>query len=232
MNCVIIEDEIPAQILVKRYISKLPELRLIAAFQSALEANSFLKNNAVDLIFLDINLPDITGIQYIRTLNNPPRIIMTTAYPEHAAESFELDTICDYLVKPFSFDRFLKAINKVKNGTVNPGEVSAAMEEEASIFVNIDKTLHKIQLRDILYLESDRNYITLATINGKFTFIDSLKSWIEKLPNEDFIQVHKSYIVNHRQIQKIIGNLLYIQEKCIPVGRTFKAQLRKKLNLQ
>ena len=232
MKCVIIEDEIPAQNLVKHYISKLPELELIGAFQSAIEANRFVQNNAVDLIFLDINLPDITGIQYIRTLNNPPRVIITTAYPEYAAESFELDTICDYLVKPFSFDRFLKAINKVKNGTVHPMETNATIAEGASIYVNIDKTLHKIQYRDILFLESDRNYITLATLNGKFTFIDSLKNWIEKLPTEDFIQVHKSYIVNYRQIQKIKGNLLYLREQSIPVGRTFKAQLKERIKLK
>ena len=232
MNCVIIEDEIPAQKLVKHYISKIPELKLIAAFQSALEANRFLQNNAVDLIFLDINLPDISGIQYIRTLNNPPCIIMTTAYPEHAAESFELDTICDYLVKPFSFQRFLKAFNKAKNGQTRAMESSAIMEEEAYIFVNIDKTLHKILLRDILFLASDRNYITLVTLNGKFTFIDALKTWLEKLPEEDFIQVHRSYIINCNQIQKIKGNLVYINDKRIPVGRTFKPQFRKRIKLQ
>ncbi|MBT8184706.1 MAG: LytTR family DNA-binding domain-containing protein [Eudoraea sp.] len=232
MNCILIEDEIPAQQLVKNYISKLPEIQLIAAFQSALEANSFLQRHTVDLIFLDINLPDINGLKYIRTLNNPPRIIMTTAYPEHAAESFELDSICDYLVKPFSFDRFLKAVNKAKNGWINPITSPNFPEDDASIFVNIDKTLHKIQLRDILYLESDRNYITIVTSNGKFTFLDSLKIWLAKLPNEDFLQVHKSYIINYRQIQKIKGNLLYLKDYRIPLGRTFRTQLRKRLNLE
>lgn len=231
MNCIIIEDEIPAQKLVERYISKLPELRLIAAFQSALEANRFIKNNAVDLVFLDINLPDISGIQYIKTLSNPPRIIMTTAYPEHAAESFELDTICDYLVKPFSFERFLKAINKVKRDYGAQEEISASLIEEESIFINIDKTLHKVKLREILYIESDRNYITLQTNGGKFTLIDSLKNWIEKLPQEDFIQVHKSYIVNCKQIGKITGNVVFLEKDRIPVGRTFKTGLRKKLRL-
>lgn len=231
MKCIIIEDEIPAQKLVERYISKLPELRLIAAFQSALEANRFIKNNAVDLVFLDINLPDISGIQYIKTLSNPPRIIMTTAYPEHAAESFELDTICDYLVKPFSFERFLKAINKVKRDYGAQEEISASLIEEESIFINIDKTLHKVKLREILYIESDRNYITLQTNGGKFTLIDSLKNWIEKLPQEDFIQVHKSYIVNCKQIGKITGNVVFLEKDRIPVGRTFKTGLRKKLRL-
>lgn len=230
MNCVIIEDEIPAQKLVKNYISKLPELQLVASFQSALEANNFIQNNDVDLIFLDINLPDITGIQFIRTLNNPPGIIMTTAYPEHAAESFELDTIRDYLVKPFSFDRFLKAVNKVKKNSENTPEVPLSIKETA-IFVNMDKTLHKVLLNDILFLESDRNYITLVTVNGKFTFIDALKAWINKLPEEDFIQVHKSFIVNCRQIHKVKGNLLYVKDMRIPIGRTYKTNLRKQLKL-
>ena len=232
MKCIIIEDEIPAQKIVKRYISKLPELRLLATFQSALEANNFLQHNVVDLIFLDINLPDITGIQYIRTLNNPPGIIMTTAYPEHAAASFELDTIRDYLVKPFSFDRFLKAVNKARRSVEKISELPAIPREEAAVFVNIDKTLHKISLKDILYIESDRNYITLNTINRKFTFIDALKIWNDKLPEDDFIQVHKSYIVNRRQIQKIKGNILYLGDNQIPIGRTFKTQFKKCLNLQ
>lgn len=231
MNCVIIEDEIPAQKLVKHYISKLPELTLIAAFQSALEANRFLQNNAVDLIFLDINLPDISGIEYIRTLNNPPGIIMTTAYPEHAAESFELETICDYLVKPFSFHRFLKAINKAKNGHGKTMDQYTTIEEEASIFVNIDKTLHKILLSDILFIASDRNYLTLVTFKGKFTFIDALKTWIEKLPDEDFIQVHRSYIINCKKIEKIKGNLVFLNGQGIPVGRTYKPQFRKRISL-
>ena len=231
MNCVIIEDELPAQKLVERYISKLPELKLIASFQSALEANGFLQRSNVDLIFLDINLPDITGIQYIRTLSSPPKVIMTTAYPEYAVESFELETICDYLVKPFSFDRFLKAINKAKKNNPHPKRVSENLEEEAHIYVNIDKTLHKVFLNDVLYLESDRNYITLVSTKGKYTFIDALKIWVDKLPAEDFIQVHKSFIINHRKIEKIKGNRLHFQGISIPIGRTYKEQLRKRLEL-
>ncbi|MEX0289830.1 MAG: LytR/AlgR family response regulator transcription factor [Flavobacteriaceae bacterium] len=230
MKCIIIEDEIPAQKLVQRYISKLPELHLVASFQSALEANSFLKNKEIDLVFLDINLPDISGIQYIRTLTNPPGIIMTTAYPEHAAESFELDTIYDYLVKPFSFERFLKAINKVKRTNGYAKELDQE-EEESSIFVNIDKTLYKVALRNIIYIKSDRNYITLATTEGKYTFIDSLKNWLVKLPKTDFIQVHKSYIVSCAKIDKLVGNVLFLNEERIPIGRTYKTELRKSLRL-
>lgn len=232
MKCVLIEDELPAQRILKNYLSKLPELELLGSFQSALAANSFLQQNYVDVIFLDINLPDISGIQYVKTLRNPPKIIMTTAYHEHAVESFELDTICDYLVKPFSFERFLKAINKVKNtNIINQTSILKKENTSNSVFLNVDKTLHKIRFTDILYIESDKNYVTLVTKKTKLCYLDSLKNWVSKLPTADFIQVHKSYIVNYHQIEKISGNLLYINMQKIPIGRMYKTALLKRLNL-
>ncbi|WP_273568757.1 LytR/AlgR family response regulator transcription factor [Maribacter halichondriae] len=232
MKCVIIEDEIPAQRILENYISKIPDLELIGKFQSALEANSSLRKIDVDVVFLDINLPDISGIQYIKTLAHPPAIIMTTAYHEHAVASFELDTICDYLVKPFSLERFLKAINKLKK-TERPSSEDIRSEERSmeSIFLNIDKTLHKINVHDILYVESDKNYVTVATKNGKFTYLDSLKNWIQKLPESSFIQVHKSYIINFAEIEKINGNLVFICGEKIRLGRVYKSMLLKKLKL-
>tara|TARA_R110000868_G_scaffold180144_1_gene420693 strand:- start:58 stop:753 length:696 start_codon:yes stop_codon:yes gene_type:complete len=231
MKCVIIEDELPAQRILHNYISKLKDLDLVGSFQSSLDANSLLKTEQIDVLFLDINLPDISGIQYIKTLLNPPKIIMTTAYHEHAVESFELDTICDYLIKPFSFERFLKAINKIRVGENNKIQEK---EENISktIFLNIDKTLHKVHLDDILFIESDRNYITIVSKTGKWSYIDSLKNWLEKLPNETFIQLHKSYIINLKCIDKISGNLVYIDGKKIPIGRFYKESLLKKLTLK
>ena len=119
MNCIIIEDELPAQNILKSFIKKIPDVTLINTFQTALSANDFFKENTVDFVLLDINLPDISGLDFIKTIKNPPRIIITTAYPDYAVSSFELDTIVDYLVKPFSFDRFLKAIAKVEKRIVN-----------------------------------------------------------------------------------------------------------------
>ncbi|MFH6602992.1 LytR/AlgR family response regulator transcription factor [Maribacter algicola] len=232
MKCIIIEDEIPAQRILLNYISKIPELQLTGSYQSALEANPTLRNTGIDLVFLDINLPDISGIQYIKTLPKPPAIIMTTAYHEHAVESFELDTICDYLVKPFSFERFLKAINKVKkleNAIVDNIESNESSYE--SIFLNIDKTLHKINVLDILYVESDKNYVTVVTKNGKYSYLDSLKNWIQKLPETHFVQVHKSYVINYREIEKIVGNIVFIQAGKIPIGRIHKSRFLKKLKL-
>lgn len=229
MNCVIIEDEIPAQKILKNFISKIPSLKLVGTFKAAIEANSFLKNNTVDVIFLDINLPDISGIDFIKTIKNPPAIIMTTAYHEYAVDSFELDTIVDYLVKPFSFDRFLKAINKAKDRFDSPKK--ATEEHGETIFLNVDKTHHKLVLNTILFIESDRNYITVVTENQKLSYIDSLKNWTEKLPKNQFIQVHKSYIINTKFVDKISGNILFVKTNKIPIGRTYKQQLLAKLGV-
>jgi DNA-binding LytR/AlgR family response regulator len=154
---------------------------------------------------------------------------MTTAYPEYAVNSFELDTIVDYLVKPFSFVRFLKATNKAKNRlepSKNPIE-----ENDETIFLNVDKTHHKIILNSILYIESDRNYITVATEDQRLSYIDSLKNWTLKLPESQFIQVHKSFIVNSKFVDKISGNTLFIKTNKIPIGRTYKQELLNKLGV-
>lgn len=229
MNCVIVEDEIPAQKILKNFISKIPSLQLMGTFKAAIEANTFVKNNAIDVIFLDINLPDISGIDFIKTIKNPPAIIMTTAYPDYAVDSFELDTIIDYLVKPFSFDRFFKAVNKAKDRIDSPKKITEQHGE--TIFLNVDKTHHKLVLNKILFIESDRNYITVVTENQKLSYIESLKNWIEKLPKNQFIQVHKSFIVNQKYVKKIYGNTLFIKDNKIPIGRTYKQELLKQLNI-
>lgn len=229
MKCIIIEDEIPAQKIIKNFLNKLPDIEVLATFKAAIEANSFLKNETVDVVFLDINLPDISGIDFIKTVKNPPAIIMTTAYPDYAVSSFELDTIVDYLVKPFSFDRFLKAINKVKDRLEVSNKTTA--DESEVLFLNVDKTLHKIVLDELVYIESDRNYITVVTAKQKLSYIDSLKNWNEKLPNNQFIQTHKSYIINRKFVDKISGNEIYVNSNRLPIGRTYKQELLRKLNI-
>lgn len=229
MTCIIIEDEIPAQNILKNFLKKLPDMELIATFKAAIEANNFLKSETVDLVFLDVNLPDISGIDFIKTVKNPPAIIMTTAYPDYAVSSFELDTIVDYLVKPFSFDRFLKAVNKAKDRL----EVSnkTTTDESEVLFLNVDKTLHKIVLDELVYIESDRNYITVVTTKQKLSYIDSLKNWNEKLPSNQFIQTHKSYIINSKFVDKIAGNEIYVNSNRLPIGRTYKQELLRKLHI-
>lgn len=230
MTCIIIEDEIPAQNILKNFLGKLPGMKVKGIFKAAIEANSFLNSETVDVVFLDINLPDISGLDFIKTIKNPPAVIMTTAYPDYAVSSFELDTIVDYLVKPFSFDRFLKAINKAKDRVGKPQNDFEEQKGE-TLFLNVDKTLHKIVLSDILYLESDRNYITVVTKTQKLSYIDSLKSWREKLPEQQFIQIHKSYIINSEYVNKISGNELYVSANRLPIGRTYKQELLKRLKI-
>jgi DNA-binding LytR/AlgR family response regulator len=220
MTCIIIEDELPAQNIIKNYIRKIPDLKLVNTFQTAISANTFLKDNTVDTIFLDINLPDISGLDFIKTIKNPPKIIVTTAYPDYAVSSFELDTIVDYLVKPFSFDRFLKATSKVEKQL----NTETSIEKEI-IYINVDKTIHKLYVEDILYLESDRNYVTFFNIDKKLTVIDSLKKWKDTLNEYRFVQIHKSYIINIKKIRKFTGTSLFINNEKLPIGRTYKKTL-------
>ncbi len=230
MNCIIIEDEVPAQEILVSYIQKLPDLHLLDVYNSALKANSILQEEKVDIIFLDINLPSISGINYLKTLKRPPLVIMTTAYSNYAAESFEYDAIVDYLVKPFGFERFLKAINKIESRKdpihkIQYESVNEIVHNDLTIFVNVDKVLHKINQNDIIYVQSDRNYVTVVTKEISLSFIGSLKKWRESLKEGNFIQIHKSFIVNIDYIEKLTGNLAYIHKQKIPVGKTFKEEL-------
>lgn len=225
MNCIIIEDEIPAQRIIQSYLKKFPNLELVGTFNAAIEASMFLKNETVDLIFLDINLPDISGMHFLKSLSNPPKVIMTTAYPDYAVESFEYDAIVDYLVKPISFERFYKAINKVMRLENNKSQSITKNAPSKSIYINVDKTMHKISFNAVLYVESDRNYVTIVTENKKLSYIETLKKLAIKLDDERFLQAHKSFIVNTNKIDKIAGNELFIGEKRIPIGRTFKKEI-------
>ncbi|MCH2193356.1 LytTR family DNA-binding domain-containing protein [Kordia sp.] len=231
MNCIIIEDEIPAQRILKNYIAKVSYLELIGTFNAALNAYDTINTEEIDLIFLDINLPDISGLSFLRTLKNPPTIIMTTAYPDYAVESFEFETIIDYLVKPFSLERFLKAIQKTQRTQTKIIEKEVEKSSSETLFLNVDKTFHKIQFQEIFYVESERNYLTLVSNQQKLSFIGTLRTWKEKLPEHQFIQIHKSFVINKDHVDKISGNEVYIHDKRIPIGRTFKAKLFEVLDI-
>ena len=235
MKCIIIEDELPAQKILQNYISRLPELELLGCFQSAIEANTFISKNTVELIFLDISLPYISGMAFLKTIPNPPKVIMTTAYHQYAAESYDLDMVIDYLVKPFSFERFLKAINRMpqnpilKSDKVDNTDINQLVSDH--VFINVDKSLHKIILKDLLFVTSEKNYVTIVTKSTKHSFLGNLKDWTKKLPSNSFIQVHRSYVLNYNYIDKINGNLLSINNYKIPIGRNYKENLFLKLNL-
>lgn len=231
MNCIIIEDEVPAQEILSAYILKIPDFNILGTFNSPIKASNLLKQEQIDVIFLDINLPIISGIDFLKTLHRPPKVIMTTAYTKYAVESFEYDEIIDYLVKPFSFERFLKAINKLESHHENYTNIAQHSDNleitsnSEAVFINVDKTLHKVNIEDIIYVQSDRNYVTISTKNAKLTFIDTLKNWNRYLKANFFIQIHKSFIVNINFIEKVTGNLVYINQEKIPVGRSYREKL-------
>ena len=235
MNCIIIEDEVPAQEILISYIEKVPDLKLLGVFNSALKANSILQTETIDTMFLDINLPTISGLDYLKTLKNSPLVIMTTAYTNYAVESFEYDFIIDYLVKPFGFERFLKSINKIESrqlNTVQKLQYQSVIEinkKEEFIFINVDKILRKINLKNIIYVQSDRNYVTVVTKELRLSFIDSLKNWGDYLESDNFLQIHRSFIININYIEKLTGNLAYISKQKIPVGKTYKENLFKRI---
>lgn len=221
LNCLIIEDQLPAQRILQTYIESMPELRLIKACSNALDATTLLRREDIDLIFLDINLPKISGISFLKNLAAPPKVIITTAYPDYALEGFELDVV-DYLLKPFSFERFHKAVLKALS---QPHEAKAL----DYLFIKSDKEFYKIEVADILFLKSDDNYVKIITPNKQHMQSGSLQSWTEQLP-DSFVRVHKSYMVNLSKVDKVAGNRVYINPHEIPIGRAYREALLKRIS--
>lgn len=218
-QCLVIEDEPLAQDILKKYIQDHPSLELVAICADALQAQQVLAKQPVSVIFLDINLPRLSGIGFLKTLAHPPLVIFTTAYPEFAAEGFELDAI-DYLVKPFSFERFLKAVNKVLEKLER--KTTEKSKAPASIFIKADKKVYKINLDDILYLEALDDYVKLVAVQQSYLVNDTLKSLQEELPATHFMRVHKSYIISKNNIVFFEGNYVRIGDKDIPIGASYR----------
>ncbi len=211
---IVVDDEPLARGVVKRFAAEIPDLNMAEEFNNASEAIDYIDNNSVDLIFLDINMPEISGINMLKSLPNPPKVIFTTAYPEFAVDGFDLNAI-DYLVKPFSFERFSKAVNKVTEMCQNSNE------QEQYIFIKVDKKLVKIDKDKLCYIQSVGDYIKIFTLNDSYITYSTLKSFKERL-NSGFIQVHKSYLVSVKHIDYIEGNRLFTNSVEIPIGQSFK----------
>ena len=223
LRSIIIEDQAPAQRILEKYISNTGTVVLERTFSNALEARSYLKDTRVDLVFLDVELPRISGIDFLRTEVNPPLTILTTAYSEFALECYQYN-VADYLLKPFSFERFSQAIQKV-NTMVRPlqqtGEPNDAQADQY-VYIRASHELLRISKNDIIFIQSDSHYTEIVTTSGKHLTSDSLKEWIVKLKN-DFMQVHKSYIVNTDHLKKISHNKVHLtKDQVIPIGRAFK----------
>ncbi|HAF29260.1 MAG TPA: DNA-binding response regulator [Bacteroidales bacterium] len=238
IRCVVIDDEALARKYLKEYISKVPFLEFVGDFNSPLKAYDLLERGMIDLMFLDIQMPEITGLDFLRSVNHKPFVILTTAFKEYALEGYELD-ISDYLLKPFSFDRFLKAVNKV-NSTI----LSKKKKEEPTssynqtdfhddyIIIRADRKYYKINYDDLIFIEGQKAYVTFHSEGKKkITALASLRELEEKLPEKKFIRIHKSYIVSVKKIDALEGNMIEIAGEKLPVGKSFKMKVSELFGL-
>jgi DNA-binding LytR/AlgR family response regulator len=228
MNCILIDDEPLARKGLREYIQDVDFLNLVAEFDNPLKATDLLSKDEVDLVFLDIHMPKITGLEFLRSLQHPPQVIFTTAYPQYAVEGFDLNVL-DYLVKPISFDRFLKAVLKAKEAVGRKAISQPSQTKEDYVFIKSDNKLVKIFYHDILFVEALQNYVTIHTSNKKYITYLTFKSMEESLPADQFIRVHKSFLVSASKIESIEGNIVRIGSHEIPISRTIKEEVLEKL---
>ena len=237
VNVIIVDDEPLAQDVLETYIEKLPDLNLIAKCSNALEANEVLKSESIDLMFLDIQMPQLTGIDFLKTLNDPPLIIFTTAYPNYAIEGFELNAL-DYLLKPISLDRFMKSVNKAMDQinltrSQDSGSSGSTTSSEY-IFVKADKKLVKVNYDDIIYIEGLKDYVIIRLDTNRVITLQTMKSLEEKLPAHLYKRIHRSYIININKINAVVGNMVEVEEKGqtkhLPIGKNYREELLKIVN--
>ncbi len=225
-NCLIVEDEPLAAEVLEEYISQVPFLQLKAKCSDAIFAMEILQNEKIDLIFLDIHLPKLKGLDFVKTLRNPPQIIITTAYQEYALQGYELNVI-DYLLKPIEFSRFLMAMNKLKRQkeTVSPVNPVATSTERAHLFLNVSKKKVKVFLDEILYIESLKEYIRITAKNKSILTKFQLGQIEEMLAKNNFLRIHRSFIVAKDKIEAFSATDIEINGKQLPIGRSYKEQV-------
>lgn len=238
LRVLIVDDEFHARKLLSEYVSKLSFLHLIASCPNVFEAMSILQKEKVDILLLDIQMPEITGMEFARSLKKPPAVIFTTAYKEYAVESYELDVV-DYLLKPIAFPRFLQAINKVierkgiepdiKSSTLPAPKDNEYIEDaqEKNIVIKSGYKFYKINYSELIYIEGQREYVTIHTTKERITLLSSLKDLEEKLSPDYFIRIHKSYIVSIQKIDFIEKDFLHIGGRKLAIGRVYKNELMK-----
>ncbi|AZB29728.1 LytR/AlgR family response regulator transcription factor [Chryseobacterium balustinum] len=228
ISYLIIDDEPIAHDIIKGYCDLLPNMQLMKNCYDALEAFDYLSKNKVDLIFLDLNMPVLKGFEFLKTLQNLPKVIVTTAYNEFALEGYE-HNISDYLLKPFGFERFLKAVNKAI-GSVDQKVVTNEKSEASNrIFVQSNKKHIQLETENILYIEATGNYIKIVTTTETITIREKFSTFLEQLPKNDFVQVHKSFAVAPKQINSVEGNIIFISNYQIPIGKLYKMNIVKLL---
>lgn len=228
-KCVIIDDEPLAIEVIKTHIQKLGLFDVMAEFSSATEAFETISSDRIDLMFLDIQMPGIKGTDFLKTLVNPPRVILTTAFREYAFEGYELNVI-DYLLKPISYERFMKAVDKfLKSIEQSNTYQEPGASDEKFIYLNINKKVHKIIINEIEYVESIKDYLTIHMTSGKITARHTLSAFESLLPDNDFIRIHRSFIVSARKIKSFNAHSIDISGKELPIGPNYQAIVFEKL---
>jgi len=237
IHCLVIDDEPPAREILKQHIAGVEALELAGTCSNAVEAVSFLKEHPVDLLLLDIQMPQLLGTNFIRTLKNPPKVIFTTAYRKYAVEGFELDAV-DYLLKPISFERFLKAVSKVLQLNISSAQAmptSATKEKQngesnSFLYFRAERKMVKVFFRDILYVEGLKDYIRIVTDNKTIVTKYVLSTLEEMLPANEFLRIHKSYIVAIYKIDSYNADTIHIAKHELPIGRLYKFDVNRILN--
>jgi len=231
LNYIIIDDEPLAHEIIEEFCSMLPHLQLKKNCYNAMEAMQFLNENTIDFMFLDINMPKLRGLDFLKTLSKPPKTIITTAYKEHALEGFELNVV-DYILKPFSFDRLVKAVNKVSETQATKTIIKEVSNDTNAtrFFVKGDKKHHQIDLNDLLYIEAYGNYTKLFLNDEMIVSHEKISHYESILTDGDFLRVHKSFIVAINKIKFIEGNRILINEHKIPIGQTYKSNVNNLYN--
>ena len=240
LKCIAVDDEPLALDIIEDYISKVPFLELVKRTENAIEGLQLVQAGGIDLVFLDIQMPDLTGIQFLKIANNKASYILTTAYSQYALESYDLN-VSDYLLKPIAFDRFYKAVEKVHNQQKNNTEpavvavpapapvVTPAQAVQDFIFVKTEHKIQKIELDDILYIEGLKDYISIFTKTERVITLQNMKRMEETLPSSQFIRVHKSYIIALDKIESIERSRITICGKIIPIGDTYRDEFFKRI---
>ena len=232
INAIIVDDEPLALDVLETYIDRIPSLNLVRRCNNAVEAFDALNSEKVDLMFLDIQMPQLTGIDFLKTLKNPPLVIFTTAYPNYALDGYELN-VTDYLLKPISFERFMMAVNKVTELLQkDKGNAEVDEKEKAKdyIFVKSDKKLIKVKYDDIFYIEGLKDYVIIRMKDSRVITLQTMKSLEAKMPNKQFKRIHRSYIVSLDKIEAVVGNMIEINKKHLPIGKNYREQLLKMVN--
>lgn len=222
MRCLVIDDEPTALEIIKDYVEKVPFLECAGTFRDPLEALDFIQKKHIDLIFLDINMPDLTGIQFLKSLESQPLVIFTTAYSKYALESYEYDAV-DYLLKPIEFDRFLKAVNKAfKQYQIKMSRLMAFTKDSDFILIKSGTEYYKIKLSDILYIRGTGNYVTFVTKKKEILSLLAMKDISETLSSKMFFRIHKSYIINFSHVDLIESDQVKINNEYIPIGDHYR----------